>query len=559
LFVLGLTGLFLLNSWKRDFFDADEALFAEVCRGIEGGSWIIPELEGPYLDLPPLAFWLPAGLHKLTGLDPRIAYRIPTALAAALSLSLTYLLGRRLFDGRIGFLALLIQGSTAYFFVRASWLDDDLQFAAWTQLAMTSFALATRPTVKPFAAWIGWAGLGLAALTKSGLLAGVLVAATLILFLFFEGGLGAVRFGLKRLHVGSGIPIFLLITLPWFVLAAWRAGPELYSDHLVASHLRRIWGSPADAQPPYFYPVFLLGAFLPWTLVVPLGLLHGKDRLRRHGERLAFTWVVVALVLLTFASAKRPAYALVVWPPLAVLIAAGLFETKEWFTVWEDFLREGVFGIVPVLLKVPLALAVVAAGGYFGGYFAKIEDDRVQALLAQKEACIWALAIAGGAGAVLFLASGRVRKLVASKDVTRAAYELACASLLLFSAATFFFPAANPFGSSRDAIEKLAASIPDGARVAVYGQKRPQVFYYLGPGRKPFHLKRPDPDVMASSNQDFQAIDSHLKQPGPACLITSAAELEALRAQFASLTPHLNVRAAARTGFRDELVLVVNR
>lgn len=558
LFVLGLTGLFGLNSWKRDFGDPDEALFAQICRGMTAGSWVVPEFAGPFLELPPLGFWLPAALHKVTGMDPRLAYRVPVLLAAALSLVLTYLAGKRFFDGRIGFLALLIQGSTGFFFWRASWLDDDLLFAVWIQLAITLFAAATRHDAKPLGVWLGWIALALAALTKSAALAIVLALGTLLPFLFLEQGLESLRSGVKRLRLLPGFLLFLGLVLPWYVLAGLSAGTTLYSGHVVAGHADRLWNATTEAEPPYYYLGVLLLAFLPWTFFLPLGLLHGKDRLRRHGERLTFLWVIASLLILTLADAKKPGYILGVWPPLSLLIAAGFFETRDWYTVWEDFLREGVFALVPLLLKVPAALVLVTLGAYFGGYLASINDDRVQEMLLQKEAVLWTLALATGVSGVLFFVSGRVRKLVHAKDVTRAAYELACASLLLLATATFFHPASNPFLSGRDAVERLAVAIPADAAVALYGQKRAAVFYYLDPARKLTHLGYPD--VLVPTDPAYLAIEAHLKQPGPACLITSSGELESLRSQFASLEPYLrNVRVTAKFELNEELVLVLNR
>ncbi len=556
--ILGLGGLFIANAWKRDFWEPDESLFAHVSRSMEAsGDWIVPRSHDVFLALPPLTHWLAAGFHKVTGLDPRLAYRIPATLAAMASLFLTYAAGKRFFDGRIGFLALWIQASTCYFFFRSAWLDDELLFAASTQLAITAFALATRREGRRGLAYLGWAGLAAAGLAKSGFLAAGLVLGSLIVFLFVEGGFTAVKQGLQRVRVVTGLALFALITTPWFLAAGLREGARLWTQYLVEGHFARLMSSPVDPRPPYYYLLTLLWAFLPWTLFLPSGFLHGKDRLRRNGERLTFTWALFMLVALTCVSAKRPSYLLVIWPPMSLLIAAALFETRESFTVWEDLLREGVSRVLPVLLKVPFVLVLLVAAAYFGGYLEKLlPDDRAQALLTDHDGMSWTLGLLGVASGVLFAVSGRVRKLVREKEVTRAAFELACAAVFLCFTGTFLFAAANPFESGRAAVEKLSPLLPAEASIATYGRKRASVFYYLGEARPLTHLDYPG---TTPDDSGLKKLEDHLKQSGAAFIITSRAELEMLRAQFPSLNPVLIEKQSARLGWHEELVLLGNR
>ncbi|HVR76128.1 MAG TPA: glycosyltransferase family 39 protein, partial [Planctomycetota bacterium] len=299
LLFLALFGLlFSWSSWQRDFSDPDECLFAVIAGNMEAGSgWIVPRFAGePFLELPPLAGWLAALLHRATGLDPLVSYRLPVTLAAVFGLWLTYCAGKKLFDGRVGFLALLIQASTYFYFRRSSWLDDDLYFAVSCQLALTAFALATRKGAGPLPGMLGWLGLAGAALSKSALLAFILVFGPLLFFLFLEGGLSAVTRGFRKMRSRRGILLFLLVAVPWYVAAGWKMGAELFDAHVLRGHLSRVLDSPIDKQLPSFYLIHLLLDFLPWTLFLPLGLLHAKDRLQRDGERLGLTWALFTLL-----------------------------------------------------------------------------------------------------------------------------------------------------------------------------------------------------------------------------------------------------------------------
>lgn len=561
LFLLGLGALFLLNTWRRDLGDPGEGFLAHVAHHMaSSGDWLVPRVNGsPHLELPPLASWLPAALERsVAGVDVRLLYRIPAALASLLSLTLTLLLGRRLFDARIAFLAMMIQASTALFFVWASTLDDDLIFASFLQLAITSFALATRPEAGKLW-WIpAWAALGLAALTKSAPLAFALTLPPVALFLFFDSGLTGLRRGLRRARLIPGLVLLALIAAPWFAAVGAQHSKELLEGHLLGGHLARLTGSPVDARPPYAYLVSLVWTFLPWSLFLPLGVLHGKDRTARPGERLAIFWLLVPLVLLSFISAKRPEYLLICVPPAALLMAASFFETRESFTIWEELLRQGVLRLVPWLLRLPLLATALGAAAYFSGRLGPFQDPRIQALLEDREAAGRVLLVAGAGSLLLaFVSAPRVRRLAAAGETSRSAFELACATLFLFAVATYLAPDANPFLSSRAAVEHLQARIPEGARLALYGELRPGVLHALGESRPVTLLDYPDP--LAAEDPALQRLQEYLQAPGTACLITSRGELEALRSQFPSLLARVEVLAEERVGAGEESLVLAAR
>jgi len=529
---------------------------ARVTAEMEDGRWILPSFRGAsQLELPPLTYWLAAACHRFERLPPELAYRLPSTLAAMLGLWFTFVLGRALFDGRIGFLAVGIQASTYLYFRKAGWLDDDLLFAVSCQLALSGFALAARKDARRFWPVLAWIGLAAGALAKSVLLAFGLVFGTLLFYLFFGGGTALVKRGFSRIRSLTGMAIFLLLTVPWYAVAVGREGSTFFDSHFVVQHFGRLTGSAPDSGPPYYYLIALFIGFLPWSLFLPLGLLHGKDRLGRDGERLTFVWVVFTLVALTIASSKKPEYALVIWPALSLLVSAAFFETRESFTIWEDFLRRGVFVAVPYLLMLPAVVVLLCAAAYFAGYPEK--DERLQALLADRKAVLAGLGIAGAAAAVSLLLARRVHKFLLQKDIPKAAFEFACITIFLFFTSTFFYEASNSFLSSRGALEKFSTQIPPGAPLAVYGEKRAEVFYYLGDTKKIGHFSYLD--ARDSEDPIRKKLETYLKQPQEAFLISSKAELDKLKELFPALSRSLRVAARAPRGLEGEYVLVSNR
>lgn len=548
------------NSWRRDFWLSEEPRFAEIARAMErSGDWIVPKLAGsPYIDLPPLLPWLAAGSHALLGGDPRLAYRLPVAAAAALGLLLTYVLGRRLFDARIAFAGAAIQASTYAFFAGSSWFDDDLVFSVFLELAVVGFALATR--VRSYRGWstLGWLGLAGCALSKSALLAFVLVAIALVPFLFYEAGLRGLSLGYRRALRSSGPFAFLALVVPWYAAVTAREGLTFLQAHVLGQHVARLVSSPYDAQPPYYYFVAIALGFLPWTLFAPLGLLHGKDRWKRDGERLCSFWFLSAFIALSLVSGKRAGYILVVWPALSLLVSAALAETREWYSLWEGYLKKAGFRAAPALMKAPLFLVLIGAAAWFSGSAPQLLGEVADRALAERGSISWALAQAAAVSALAFAMVPRVRRLASWAAYPEAAVEFACASLLLLFGTTFFHEPRNLVHSSRPALEAFAAAIPPGAPVAVYGRKAPETFYYLDRSDPaPVHLEYPD--VWKPDDARFQRIERFVRDEREAFIVTSRKEFERLVAQFPSLRPLLHLRGEGRTPGGCDYVLVSNR
>jgi 4-amino-4-deoxy-L-arabinose transferase-like glycosyltransferase len=556
-FLLAFGVLFAWNSWDRDFWEPDEPRIALLAKTMEErGEWLLPTLEGqPYVESPPLAVWLPAVSHRLTGLDPRFSYRLPFVLVAVLGLWLTYAAGRGLFDGRIGFLAAAIQASTLLYYRKGAWLDDDLIFAVAVEAALIGFALGSRKGGRRLHVLAGWTGLAVAGLTKSILLGSVLVFVPFTLFLFFEGGLGSVQRGYGRALSKGSFLWFLLLIVPWYAATAWTQGGAFLEGHFLRQHLERLWRSAWDAEPPHYYIFSVLISFLPWTIFLPLGLLHGKDRTSRDGERLALIWALCPLIILSFVSAKKPGYMLVIWPPLALLISASFFETRDWYSMWEDFLREGVFRAVPYILKVPLFLVLLAAAAYFGGYWKGSTDERVQALLTDRDRVLRILILLGLGATATFALAGRVRRLVAEGALPKAAFDFACAALIIFTAASFAYDDLNSFGSWRPVLERFTAKIPEGAPVALYGRAEPAVLYYIG--RPVERLSYPDPRT--ANDPALLQIEAYLGREGEVFILGKEVEIEQLKRLFSSLTPRLNKKDEGRVGISNRLLLLSNK
>src|SRR5204862_7065639 len=96
LVLLLLPAAILYPSRGFHLLEPDEGRYAQIPREmLARGEWVVPTLQGePYLDKPPLMYWLVALSYGVFGAHDWSARLVP-ALAVHGCVLLTYLLGRR--------------------------------------------------------------------------------------------------------------------------------------------------------------------------------------------------------------------------------------------------------------------------------------------------------------------------------------------------------------------------------------------------------------------------------------------------------------------------------
>src|SRR5213594_116371 len=104
--LMALSIPFLFLKLGMPLLDPDEGLYAAIAQEmLSRADWVIPHVNGlPYLEKPPLYFWLTAATMWLVG-PTEWAVRVWSALAALGTVLLTWRMGRRLYGGPAGFLA----------------------------------------------------------------------------------------------------------------------------------------------------------------------------------------------------------------------------------------------------------------------------------------------------------------------------------------------------------------------------------------------------------------------------------------------------------------------
>ena len=300
-------------------------------------DWVVPRLfREPFLEKPPLSLWLDAGAIRLFGASTG-AVRLASAFAGLFSVMLLYGMLRRF--GRpqtLAFSAALILATMASYWGNVRGVGEDSLLSLGVTAALLGFYQAVRPEREGSSIW-AWAlftaGMVIATLSK-GVLGLAMPGIVIFVYLLSTSLMD------KRLRLGDWLKPALFTLLALVPLLIWlgflfqRGGMQAVGEVLWTNSVGRFSGSFVEAghyEPFYYYLAKLPEAFLPWNILVYLGLWHFRRSLVRNRYRLFFSvWLVAQFTLLTLASSKRTVYLMALTPAAAVLAAEYARVLLEW-------------------------------------------------------------------------------------------------------------------------------------------------------------------------------------------------------------------------------------
>ena len=303
----------LLALRSRSFFSPDETSYAQVAREmIETHDFVVPTIDGkPWLEKPPLVYWLLAGAFALLGWGFPAAVLLNALLTAGTALVIAAHV-RRSASPRAALLA------------AAAYLTMFLPLAA-ARSALTDPALTlfTTAAIALFLAE-GWpAALGSGALLGLGVLAkGPVAPHVVVPALLAAAAVRRDAAGWRRL--AAALAAAAAVALPWHLLLAsrglWPEFSAVFFGRQVVSRVVDVWGFRA---PWWIYLPAL------WLAVFPWGT-HLAHALRGEWRRIAdgrfrdvtpvaeAAAVLIPLIAFSLAVNKLPHYMLPLTPWLAV-------------------------------------------------------------------------------------------------------------------------------------------------------------------------------------------------------------------------------------------------
>src|SRR5262249_5853536 len=225
---------------------ADEPRYAQVAREmLEHHDWITPTLgQKPWLEKPALYYWQAMISFKIFGVSDWAA-RLPSAFDATLVVAAIYAFLRKLRPGSELDGALMTASAAGIItFARAA--STDMPLAAMFTLALLSwYAWHETDEERYLGMFYAFSGLGTLAKGPVAVLLAVLVIGA------FAWAKADSRL-ITRTLWPTGILIFCVVTLPWYVAVQWK-NPEFFRVFLLEHNLARFSSDLYHHREPFWY------------------------------------------------------------------------------------------------------------------------------------------------------------------------------------------------------------------------------------------------------------------------------------------------------------------
>lgn len=331
-----------------DFYpllDVDETRYAVMSRDlIHSLDWNSLMLNSqPFLEKPPLYFWIVGASIKWFGEFSALAVRLPIAFLASFLVFFTYFIGRKIISRKFGMLSALILLSSIFFLILSHVAIIDMVLTVFMTSAIYCGLLThfCEDKFKKYCWWYFYAFAGLGFLAK-GILAIAIPAVIIFIYNLITKTLKDI---FKPVNILPGALIFLVLVLPWHIIMYLQYGNKFIKEYFLLHHFARFINSESIGRERpfwYFIPVFLLG-FMPWSFIFIASLTDGVKNLvakykafegdvkskllslleapTNEQKLLLFTWIYFVVVFLVFSSSstKLPTYILPAFPAAALL------------------------------------------------------------------------------------------------------------------------------------------------------------------------------------------------------------------------------------------------
>jgi 4-amino-4-deoxy-L-arabinose transferase-like glycosyltransferase len=337
--------LLCLVAWLPGFFtipplDRDESRFAQASKQmLETGNFVdIRFGVEPRYKKPVGIYWLQAASTAAVGgvtgdarRDHIWTYRIPSLIGASVAVVLTFWCASAFLGTEGAFLSALLLGLSLLLCAESKIAKTDAVLLASVVGAQGVLLRAylsrdpDHPLPTRMLALLGWASFAIGILIKGPVIVGVLGVTILALTLWDREW----RW-LGRLWPLWGVPLALLIVLPWFVAIALQSHGAFYQQSLGHDFGAKILGGQeSHGQPPGYYLLLTIVSFWPATLFLVPAVAAAIVGHRQPAARFLLAWAGATFLLFELVPTKLPNYILPAYPALAMMAGAFASAARE--------------------------------------------------------------------------------------------------------------------------------------------------------------------------------------------------------------------------------------
>ncbi len=326
-FLIFLTGIF-----EIPILDRDEARFATASKTmlLENEFIDIKMYDEPRYKKPVGIYWLQVASNFIFGdipYDNITLYRLPSIFSIFLAFIFIFFRLRKIFDNEISFLTI--------FFLMFSLLTLSEMLQAKTDGALfltiilcnlMIYSLIENHKISYKEKLIFWSALAIGVLIK-----GPIIFIFTILPLIIFSVIKRKNF-LKEIFSFSGLILFLILTLPWFIIITIKSNGAFWYESVGHDLLGKVSsGQESHGFPPGYYLITTLILFWPGSILiypfVKKNLKQNFVRIRK--DDLTFFLLIsfsVPYILFELVSTKLPHYIYPSYLPLSILLSKFLLD-----------------------------------------------------------------------------------------------------------------------------------------------------------------------------------------------------------------------------------------
>jgi 4-amino-4-deoxy-L-arabinose transferase-like glycosyltransferase len=333
--------------------DDVDAVQAQISRNmLASGDYVTARLDGvPYLEKPPLLYWMIAGAYRVFGVHDWSA-RIPEALSVIALCLMTAAFGIWAFGRLPGLYAGLCMSTCIGLFLFTRILLPDALLTLNIALALWAVLRVLEEDEPHPRLWAAILAVNLASgLLLKSLIGVVFPVGAALVYLLITRQLFVARTW-RRLRPCSGLLIILLIAAPWHILATIRNPPwfsftmksipgeyhGFFWFFFINEQLLRFLNLryPRDyaTVPPLFFWLFNLIWLFPWSVYLPAACQLKYRPVDRAGKTRLLALCSIGFVMIFFTfSTTQEYYSMPIYPAMALLIGSAMAQenrTTRW-------------------------------------------------------------------------------------------------------------------------------------------------------------------------------------------------------------------------------------
>lgn len=331
--------------WVPGFFnipptDRDESRFAQATKQmLETGDYVRIENGREARNRKPIGIdWLqvpPVALARTIGLattNPIWPYRIPSALGGIFAVLATFLGWRRAIGDGAALIAAAMLAASVILAVEHMLAKTDAALLAVTTVALSLLGGAyLGGSLSRYGAAGFWLACGAGILIK-GPVTPTVAGLTALSLAFVDR---RARW-LRELWPAAGIPLMLVVALPWFVAIGFATHGRFFSEAVGGDFgSKLVGGSEGHGAPPGFHLLLLPLLIFPSTIPVLLSLAAAWRGRAEPVTRFLLAWLIPSWMLFELVPTKLPHYTLPLYPALCLLagrwvVDSGRMPLRRW-------------------------------------------------------------------------------------------------------------------------------------------------------------------------------------------------------------------------------------